>query len=1182
MIKIEIKIDGNPSIISYNANKGDFINKEIISDIIQNYKNSLKEKKIKFIRYLNPKYDAWMLLNEKEDLEIKNDMQILVKLKDNNLNEKQIIKKNEIIRKIKNLYKAIDQEVSKLDKQKDIKDFRPSKTYNKTIKDEEKNDKEIVNDNSFYSGDDDKDFADIIVLTSNPLLDNCQEDYQIEEKKELRSMNDFNSITDSIHNYILNDCNKQIKVSFLPLTENNLQKSIFQKPKIIHLICKSIYQLEKNNDNNNNLNNKYCVNLLFENENCQVERKNENDLKTIFASLKKEILKNINLFISTPLSEDVFDMVKNLNFKNIIVQHTSLANVEFISELNKQLYKNIIDLNYSIKNSLNNAKKDSMNIDKMKDKQQSCCCFHKHEDNCKFKMNLYNELYSDNINKEEIFKIPHFYHLRYKCECKEKDFCTHKKKNLCDNYHYSFNSISKKNKSQHICCCHSLKKIHDLDHIFFCKFNEEEIFSNYKSNIISLVIDQEFVPNYGKMNLILGRNLIVYNIFDFIKNNTKKIINIFGKQYLEDINKIDLFIDMIKEFLKERIPYLIYDDFHQNLNNEDNSHDLLLVKKKTSIIKKNKYQFFKDKMNTSSSKLLNLNLNLAISAPQGLGQVKNIPKFEKIYFKTDKENNIYIINDIKNCQNKVYFINGFKIKNIDLIKIFEQKELFQSHIILFTENKFEKNNIKNSNDIEISYLPFQSLNKNDYEIKLQNQKISSTKFIFDKIIKNKLIESNYIEKENNLEDNLSESSTINKEKNNNNLNYEILFLFNCSNSGYFLMEMKALFPNNLEEIKSIIEKKYIPKSVLLKIEGANYYRYIINESVFKYYYEIREDLIPNKVKQLLLEKLFRFYSFAFRLILREAKVREWEKIDNDINVELKKNSNIKKKYKPYDYLTTFSAIQELGIWLPFGKNKNNEQTISLDIHNLYGYFNHLLRNFKDMFKEKNIMLCMKNKEIWKNIEEDIADISITSSTLLKMFLLNDQKLIITFNNIFKKEENNIKPASLRFFLFDNMSNEYYQHKKKHLQELEKIEFGFQNIGYVEGELETLFAKCIVNFTENGDLKKFNDIFKNKIMTKLFDLKNNKADNIDEKDKDKFITLFQSKVKYKYIKYKLKKGKKISKLLLNNEDIADLKELLINFKEKKNFFYMLKTSFLLSEWHFQKYQYGKKNGKEENK
>ena len=227
-----------------------------------------------------------------------------------------------------------------------------------------------------------------------------------------------------------------------------------------------------------------------------------------------------------------------------------------------------------------------------------------------------------------------------------------------------------------------------------------------------------------------------------------------------------------------------------------------------------------------------------------------------------------------------------------------------------------------------------------------------------------MIESNYIEKENNLEDNLSESSTINKEKNNNNLNYEILFLFNCSNSGYFLMEMKALFPNNLEEIKSIIEKKYIPKSVLLKIEGANYYRYIINESVFKYYYEIREDLIPNKVKQLLLEKLFRFYSFAFRLILREAKVREWEKIDNDINVELKKNSNIKKKYKPYDYLTTFSAIQELGIWLPFGKNKNNEQTISLDIHNLYGYFNHLLRNFKDMFKEKNIMLCMKNKEIW--------------------------------------------------------------------------------------------------------------------------------------------------------------------------------------------------------------------------
>ena len=137
MIKIEIKIDGRPVIIPYNIKQGDFINKAIISHVIQNFKESYKEKKIKFIRYLNQEYDAWMLLNENEDLEIKNDLQILVKLKDNNLDKNQILKKKKIIGKIKNLCKKIDQEVSKLDKQKDIKDYRPSKTYNESPSDKE-------------------------------------------------------------------------------------------------------------------------------------------------------------------------------------------------------------------------------------------------------------------------------------------------------------------------------------------------------------------------------------------------------------------------------------------------------------------------------------------------------------------------------------------------------------------------------------------------------------------------------------------------------------------------------------------------------------------------------------------------------------------------------------------------------------------------------------------------------------------------------------------------------------------------------------------------------------------------------------------------------------------------------------------------------------------------------------
>ena len=1188
MTKIEIKIDGDPEKITYIEKQRDFINTEVISRVIQRYKKNLdnKEEKIEFIRYLNPKYDAWMLLNENEDLKIKNGLQILVKLKEEIMDENQILKKNEIIGKIKSLNEKIGQEMNKLNKQKNIKieDFRPSKTFYESKKyveegdekDQEKTDKDKEKDNSINNYEDEKDFADIIILTANPLIDHREDQL---ENKELRTMNDFNLITDSIYNYIL-DCNKQIKARFLPLTENNLEISIYQKPKILHLICKSVYESE-NNDNNdgsnkNNLNNKYLANLLFENDCCEVERINENDLKRIFNSndlLKrdKEILKNINLFISTPLSEDVFDMFKNFNFKNIIVQHTSLANVEFISEFNEQLYKNIIDLNSSIKNAFENAKKDSMNIPHP---HQSCCCFHKHKDDCKFKMNLSNELYSDINIKEEFFNIPHFYHLRYKCDCNDKDFCNHiRKKNTCDNYRFSFNSLSKKI-SAYICCCYSSKKKHDLNQIFSCQYSEikdeEGIFSNYKSNNFGLIINQEYVPNYGKMALFLGRNKIVYNIFDnvydSIINKTHKIINIYGK---ESINNIDLLIDMIKEFLKERIPYMIQDDFQLNLNlnnNEEASDDLLITKKKTSYFKMNKFQHFIDKMNSfsssSSSKTLNLNLFSADSAPQGLIQAQNAPIFEKIYFKFDQEKNISIINDIYNYKNKVYFINGFKITNANLIKIFEQKDLYQCEIILFTENKFEKY----KDNTEICYLEFEPLKKNDYEIRYQNQKISYNRNNFNSMIANM---DDYIYKK---KEDLSKSTTIIKDTNKNNLNYEILFLFNCSNSGFFKMEMKALYPRNLNEIISIIETKFLPKRVIIKEEHKDedpkkcYYRYNRNAPLFKDYYEARKDLIPNKVKQLLLEKLFNFYSLAFRFLLKKVKEKDWKNTENNIKIKLKT------KFKPYDSLTSFSAIQDLGMWLPFEKSIN-EKNIELDIHNIYGYFNHLLRNFKDMFKDKNIMLCIKNNDIWRNVQEYIADISITLSTFLKMFSLNDQKLMNIFDNILKKEENYINPASYRFQLFDYMSIEYYKHKTKHLQELEKIENGFKNIGYIEGELETLFAECIINYRENGDLKKFEDIFKNKIMVKLLELKEN---NYPMDNKDKFISLFQSKVKYKYIKYKLK-----NKKLLNEDDISDLKELLYNFHKGDRYFFMIKTCFLISEWHWQKYQNSKKNGKEEN-
>ena len=248
MAEIEIIIDGEPEPIIYKEKDNDYINVKIITCIIQNYKNEQKDKDIiEFIRYLNPEYDAWVRLNEAENLKIKNGLKILVKLKEENENNIQIIKKKEIIDKINNLNNKIDEELVKLNNIQKLQEvpistsFYLTKTNN--ISETQENGNLTINEEDSENDVE----VDITVLTANPLVDNKEDDlypsednneYDLQNKKELKTMNDFNSITYSI-NQVIMDCNKQIRAQFLTLTSENLEFAISQKPKIIHLICKS-------------------------------------------------------------------------------------------------------------------------------------------------------------------------------------------------------------------------------------------------------------------------------------------------------------------------------------------------------------------------------------------------------------------------------------------------------------------------------------------------------------------------------------------------------------------------------------------------------------------------------------------------------------------------------------------------------------------------------------------------------------------------------------------------------------------------------------------------------------------------------------------------------------------------------------------------------------------------------
>ena len=235
----------------------------------------------------------------------------------------------------------------------------------------------------------------LIVLTANPLMNG---------ENELRTMNDFNIIPATI--YKLLEKEDYLKYTeFLPLTMNTL-KSILsdenRRPVILHLICKSTYILENIKDESAK-SSELFTNLIFEDDknkiNCNLEFINKKKLENEFNSdeiIKKNIEK-ITLIISTPLAEDVYDIFKDFGFKNLLVQHTTLADVNFIADFNYKFYEEII-LKHSLR--INDLYKIAFNIytEKM-NPPCFCCCFHKHKNNCTLMQYMKNELYNDNIFK---------------------------------------------------------------------------------------------------------------------------------------------------------------------------------------------------------------------------------------------------------------------------------------------------------------------------------------------------------------------------------------------------------------------------------------------------------------------------------------------------------------------------------------------------------------------------------------------------------------------------------------------------------------------------------------------------------------------------------------------------------------------------------------------------------------
>ena len=652
-----------------------------------------------FIRYFDD--DGWILLEEDDVIQLNkmlnyNNLKIMIKAK---ISSEEKIQMEEKYRSINNQINFINTD--------------------------------LKNKNSIHYKSDAP--LNLIVLTANPLMN---------DEKELRSMNDFNIIPSTIYK-LLKEEDYLKYTEFLPLTMNTLEEILKdgkRRPVILHLICKSTYIELKNNNREKNKSDLY-TNLIFEKDEDDnilskynlefIDKEKLFKLKDSITSNKKikENVKKITLIISTQLAEYVYDLFKDFGFKNLIVQHTTLADLKFIADYNYTFYKELIIRKYL---PINELYEIALNIYMEKENPPTfCCCFHKHKDNCNFLKNIKNELYFDNNEINDVNNLeetlPHFYHLFPECTPMQncytniwsfRDILLEPPKKYFD-YSFSFhqkncvNSCKKINKNNKIilmqsdnenkivfynlCCCNEATEKHNKNYVFQKYFTEEENNNKIGFRIPEMLKEEKFFPNYEKMRLLVGKNSIVLEVIKFFYSN-EQYYNIYG----DEIEKLKIFVNIIIEYYKGK-NYYLYEP-------EEEEQDSRLKKIKSTP------QLAFNKLLSGISDNDNIKSKNSKFIPF-ISMGKKID-FIEIGLKKNENFNKNIIHDFifdKMNDNKIYFFYVYNINLLAKIKktnkkiIFISKEKLEQLAYIKKFNKLTLEPQKGYNNYYNYYIQFQNL-----------------------------------------------------------------------------------------------------------------------------------------------------------------------------------------------------------------------------------------------------------------------------------------------------------------------------------------------------------------------------------------------------------------------------------------------------------------------------------------
>ena len=368
--------------------------------------------------------------------------------------------------------------------------------------------------------------------------------------------------------------------------------------------------------------------------------------------------------------------------------------------------------------------------------------------------NSMNEIIFNNIDENFIFKIedtvlekidkmkiiiPHFCHLIPKCPASiccmdimegyihidsfyKNNLSIHLNACFCK-FYYDQNTNKKeaknnKNKSiylYNLCCCGNDEeepKIHNKNIIFKTDFNEEKNNNLIKFRVAEIERGTKYIPNYEKMELLVGLNKSVFKIIQSF-DNEKLNLNIYcdNMDYLKTVGSI------IKEYYQERFNF--YEIYNQKKEGDEKKMELNKIQSSPNLNGNQTNDDIQFKSSQSTQTIHHIN------------KQKNINIVE-IELKNDDQK--IFAEDYKNNINNIYFIYVY---SEDLAKNMQSKE---NKIIWFIlKENLNQEDKKDDNGITIKSIQEPQFKENK-KIYLPNQyiKYQNKKDVIDKWRKIKL------------------------------------------------------------------------------------------------------------------------------------------------------------------------------------------------------------------------------------------------------------------------------------------------------------------------------------------------------------------------------------------------------------------------------------------------------------